>query len=80
MLVGTSSNSPGKTPHSGGERKRGDENSNKRGRGKDNSDEASQWKSYKDPETGSIFWHNVVTKASQWECPLAVTKQLQQPR
>ena len=30
----------------------------------------SDWKPYKDPQTGNIFWYNRVSKISQWECPL----------
>lgn len=31
--------------------------------------ESGNWKPYKDPDSGAIFWHNVVTNVSQWECP-----------
>lgn len=27
------------------------------------------WKPFKDPESGAIFWYNHVTQVSQWECP-----------
>ena len=27
------------------------------------------WKPYKDPETGAVFWYNQKTNVSQWECP-----------
>ncbi len=30
----------------------------------------SDWKPYKDPQSGCIFWYNIVTKVSQWECPV----------
>eukprot|EP00607_Mallomonas_marina_P004325 CAMPEP_0182433932 /NCGR_PEP_ID=MMETSP1167-20130531/66506_1 /TAXON_ID=2988 /ORGANISM="Mallomonas Sp, Strain CCMP3275" /LENGTH=215 /DNA_ID=CAMNT_0024623207 /DNA_START=308 /DNA_END=955 /DNA_ORIENTATION=+ len=29
----------------------------------------SDWKPYKDPNSGEIFWHNQKTNVSQWECP-----------
>ena len=29
----------------------------------------SDWRAYKDPATGAIFWYNKVTNVSQWECP-----------
>jgi len=29
----------------------------------------SDWKPYKDPDTGGIFWYNAVTQVSQWDCP-----------
>jgi hypothetical protein len=32
--------------------------------------ELGDWRPYKDPETGSVFWYNIVTKVSQWECPI----------
>ena len=31
--------------------------------------ESGNWKPYKDPESGAIFWYNAVTNISQWECP-----------
>jgi ankyrin repeat protein len=31
--------------------------------------EKSDWKPYKDPDTGGVFWYNSKTKVSQWECP-----------
>ena len=33
--------------------------------------ELGDWRPYKDPETGSVFWYNIVTKISQWECPVS---------
>jgi len=30
---------------------------------------SSDWKPYKDPDSGGIFWYNPVTQVSQWECP-----------
>ncbi len=33
------------------------------------SDGLSDWRAYKDPETGAIFWYNRVTNVSQWESP-----------
>jgi len=32
--------------------------------------DTGDWKPYKDPDSGSIFWYNHVTQVSQWECPL----------
>lgn len=29
-----------------------------------------EWKPYKDPQTGAVFWYNHRTNVSQWECPL----------
>lgn len=31
--------------------------------------DSSEWRPYKDPESGAIFWYNHVTNVSQWECP-----------
>lgn len=31
--------------------------------------ELSNWRAYRDPTTGAIFWFNKVTNVSQWECP-----------
>jgi hypothetical protein len=31
---------------------------------------SGDWKPYKDPQSGNIFWYNKVTGVSQWECPL----------
>jgi hypothetical protein len=31
---------------------------------------SGDWKPYKDPQSGNVFWYNKVTKISQWECPL----------
>ena len=28
-----------------------------------------EWKPFKDPESGAIFWYNSITQVSQWECP-----------
>ena len=33
------------------------------------SDSLSDWRAYKDPNTGAIFWFNKRTNVSQWECP-----------
>ena len=33
------------------------------------SESLRDWRAYKDPETGSVFWHNAKTNVSQWECP-----------
>jgi hypothetical protein len=32
-------------------------------------EELSNWRAYRDPNTGAIFWFNKVTHVSQWECP-----------
>jgi hypothetical protein len=30
---------------------------------------SSDWKPYKDPDSGGIFWYNTATQVSQWDCP-----------
>lgn len=40
------------------------------GGGPDPTTGSGDWKPYKDPATGNVFWYNKVTKISQWECPL----------
>jgi hypothetical protein len=29
----------------------------------------SEWRPYKDPDSGALFWYNSTTGVSQWECP-----------
>lgn len=32
-------------------------------------DDKKNWKPYKDPDSGGLFWYNEITGVSQWECP-----------
>jgi hypothetical protein len=40
-------------------------------------EELSNWRAYRDPNTGAIFWFNKVTHVSQWECPDAALESQQ---
>jgi hypothetical protein len=44
--------------------------------GKSAKTQKSDWKPYKDPETGAVFWYNSVTNVSQWNCPDELSKSM----
>ena len=57
MSAKSSSNSIGKQPHSASVPDISELDSKK------------DWRPYKDPDSGGLFWYNEATGVSQWECP-----------
>ena len=38
----------------------------------DENNKFGDWRPYMDPDTGFIFWYNLITEVSTWDCPIEI--------